>query len=109
MSFEFTPKQILALLVPSWQGIRNQRRNAGKGEFFRIAMFGSITFVFGLFVFGGFYRMLLYIGRFSEFTAPLTNQILDTVSTFILTVLFASTVITGTLDAISFGRSITSR
>ncbi len=65
-----------------------------KGEFFRIAMFGSITFVFGLFVFGGFYRMLLYIGRFSEFTAPLTNQILDTVSTFILTVLFASTVIT---------------
>ena len=38
--------------------------------------------------------MLLYIGRFSEFTAPLTNQILDTVSTFLLTVLFASTVIT---------------
>ena len=94
MSFEFTPSQILALLVPSWQGIRNQRRNAGRGEFFRIAMFGSIAFLFGLFVFAGFYRMLLYIGRFSEFTAPLTNQILDTVSTFLLTVLFASTVIT---------------
>ena len=94
MSFEFTPRQIVALLVPSWQSVRNQRRNAGKGEFFRVAMFGSLTFFFGLFVFAGFYRMLLYIGRFSEFTAPLTNQILDTVSTFLLTVLFASTVIT---------------
>ena len=94
MSFEFTPRQIVALLVPSWQSVRNQRRNAGKGEFFRVAMFGSLTFFFSLFVFAGFYRMLLYIGRFSEFTAPLTNQILDTVSTFLLTVLFASTVIT---------------
>ena len=34
MSFEFTPSQILALLAPSWQGIRNQRRNAGKSDFF---------------------------------------------------------------------------
>jgi ABC-2 type transport system permease protein len=94
LSFEFTPRQIVALLVPSWQSVRNQRRQAGKGELFRMAMFGSLTVFFGLFVFGGFYRMLLYIGRFSEFTAPLTNQILDTVSTFLLTVLFASTVIT---------------
>ncbi len=94
MSFEFTPSQILALLAPSRQGIRNQRRNEGKGDFFRIAMFGSIAFLLSLLVFGGLYWMLVFIGRFSEFTAPLTNQILDTVSTFLLTVLFASTVIT---------------
>lgn len=94
MSFEFTPNQVLALLEPSWRGMRNRRRNAGKGDLLRILLFGAVSLLFGLFVFGGFYRMLLYIGRYSEFTAPLTHQILDTVSTFILTVLFASTVIT---------------
>ncbi len=94
MTFEFTARQILALLVPAGQGLRNQRHKAGKGELFRILLFASITLAFGLLVFGGFYRLLLYIGRFSEFTAPLTHQILDTVSTFVLTVLFASSVIT---------------
>jgi ABC-2 type transport system permease protein len=38
--------------------------------------------------------MLLYIGQFDEFTAPLTHRILDTVSNFVLTVLLASTVVT---------------
>lgn len=94
MTFELTPKQIVALLVPAWQGLRNQRRKAGKGEALRLLLFGSVTIAFGLLVFGGFYRMLLYIGRFSEFATPLTHQILDTVSTFVLTVLFASTVVT---------------
>lgn len=94
MSFEFTPTQIVALLRPSWQAVRNRRRNAGKGELVRLALFASVGLAFAFLVFGGFYQMLLYIGRYAEFTAPLTHQILDTVSTFILTVLFASTVIT---------------
>lgn len=94
MTFELTPKQIVALLVPAWQGLRNQRRMTMRGERVRMVLFGSITLAFGLLVFGGFYRMLLYIGRFSEFTAPLTHQILDTVSTFVFAVLFASTVVT---------------
>lgn len=94
MTLEFTPRQVLVLLAPPWQGIRNRRRNAGKSELFRVLLFGSIALMFGVLVFGGFHRMLLYIGRFSEFAAPLTHQILDTVSTFVLTVLFASTIIT---------------
>jgi ABC-2 type transport system permease protein len=49
---------------------------------------------FSLFVFGAFYRVLSYIGGFAEFTAPLTQQVLATVSTFIFTMLLASNVVT---------------
>ncbi len=94
MRFEFTPSQVAALLVPSWQSFRNRRRSAGKGDVLRGLLFAFVGLVFSLFVFGGFYRMLLYIGQFAEFTAPLTHQVLATTSTFILTVLFASTVVT---------------
>jgi ABC-2 type transport system permease protein len=93
-TFEFTPGQILFLLRPSWQGVRNARRQAGRNDWLRVLLFASVTLFFAAFVFFGFYRMLLYIGRFAEFAAPLTNQIIGTVSTFILTVLFASTVVT---------------
>ena len=94
MTFEFTPRQILFLLRPSWQSVRNRRRNSVKSDWLRVLLFGSVTLFFAVFVFAGFYSMLLYIGRYAEFTAPLTNQILASVSTFILTVLFASTIVT---------------
>ena len=94
MAMEFTPHQILSLLRPSWLAMRNRRRQAGKGDWLRVLLFAALTVLFGLFIFASFYRMLLYVGRFAEFTAPLTHQILGTVSAFILTVLFASTVIT---------------
>ena len=94
MTFEFTPRQILFLLRPSWQSVRNRRRQSAKSDWLRVLLFGSITLFFAVFVFAGFYSMLLYIGRFAEVTAPLTNQILASVSTFILTVLFASTIVT---------------
>jgi len=92
--FEFTPGQVAALLVPSWQSFRNRRRSTGKGDVLRGLLFAFVGLVFSLFIFGGFYRMLLYIGQFAEFTAPLTHQVLATTSAFILTVLFASTVVT---------------
>lgn len=94
MTFEFTPRQILFLLRPSWQSVRNRRRNSVKSDWLRVLLFGSVTLFFAVFVFAGFYSMLLYIGRYAEFTASLTNQILASVSTFILTVLFASTIVT---------------
>ncbi len=94
MRFEFTPGQVAALLVPSWQSFRNRRQKAGKSDVLRAFLFAFVGLVFSLFVFGGFYRMLLYIGQFAEFTAPLTHQVLGTTSTFILTMLFASTVVT---------------
>jgi ABC-2 type transport system permease protein len=53
-----------------------------------------VGLLFALFVFAGFYRVLLYIGQFDEFTAPLTHRVLDTVSSFVLTVLLASTIVT---------------
>ena len=45
-------------------------------------------------MFGAFYRVLSYIGGFAEFAAPLTQQVLATVSTFIFTMLLASNVVT---------------
>jgi ABC-2 type transport system permease protein len=60
----------------------------------RALLFVTVALLFALFVFAGFYRMLLYISQFSEFTAPLTHRILDTVSVFMLTVLLASTIVT---------------
>lgn len=94
MTFEFTLGQILFLLEPSWRSIRNRRRHSVRSDWLRMLLFGSVTLFFAAFVFAGFYSVLLYIGRFAEFTAPLTNQILASVSTFIITVLFASTIIT---------------
>ena len=94
MKPEFTPGDVAALLVPSWQAMRNARRHPERGDVLRTVLFGSVALLFGLLVFGGFYRVLVYIGRFAEFTAPLTHQILATVSTFVLTVLFASAIVT---------------
>jgi ABC-2 type transport system permease protein len=74
--------------------MRNRRRHAGRSDVLRASLFAAVALVFALFVFGGFYRMLLYVGQFAEFTAPLTHRVLDTVSTFILTVLLASTIVT---------------
>ncbi len=91
---EFTPRQILHLLTPSVLAFQNRRRLAGKGEFLRFTLFGGITVLFSLGIFAGFYRMLWYIGRFSEFTAPLTHQVLATVSVFLFAVLLASNVVT---------------
>ncbi len=94
MTLEFTPKDIGALLTPYFRGVRNRQRHAGRGDRLRALLFTSIGLLFALFVFAGFYRVLLYIGQFDEFTAPLTHRVLDTVSTFVLTVLLASTVVT---------------
>ncbi|HLE69374.1 MAG TPA: hypothetical protein VJH87_06810 [Vicinamibacteria bacterium] len=94
MTLEFTPASIAALLAPYFRGIRNQQRNAGRGELLRALLFASVGLLFALFVFAGFYRVLLYIGQFDEFTAPLTHRVLDTVSSFVLTVLLASTIVT---------------
>ncbi len=94
MNLEFTPASIGALLDPYLRGIRNRRRHAERGDRLRALLFASVAFLFALFVFAGFYRVLLYIGQFDEFTAPLTHRMLDTVSTFVLTVLLASTVVT---------------
>jgi ABC-2 type transport system permease protein len=94
LSFEFTPRQVAALLAPSFRAISNRRRKAGRADVLRALLFLAVGLVFALFVFAGFYRMLLYIGQFAEFTAPLTHRILDTVSVFLLTVLLASTIVT---------------
>jgi len=94
LTLEFTPASIAALLAPYFRGIRNQQRNAGRGELLRALLFASVGLLFALFVFAGFYRVLLYIGQFDEFTAPLTHRVLDTVSAFVLTVLLASTIVT---------------
>ncbi|MFQ5791231.1 MAG: hypothetical protein ACE5JI_12240 [Acidobacteriota bacterium] len=93
-TLEFTPRHIVQLLVPALLSVRNRHRQAGKGDWLRFLLFGSVTLVFALGIFGGFYWVLLYLGRFPEFTAPLTQQMLGTVSMFILTVLLASNVIT---------------
>jgi len=94
LTLEFTPASIAALLAPYFRGIRNQQRNAGRGELLRALLFASVGLLFALFVFAAFYRLLLYIGQFDEFTAPLTHRVLDTVSSFVLTVLLASTIVT---------------
>ena len=94
MTLEFTPASVAALLDPFFRGMRNRRRHARRGEIVRALLFATVAVLFGLFVFAGFYRVLLYIGQFDEFTAPLTHRVLDTVSTFVLTVLLASTVVT---------------
>jgi ABC-2 type transport system permease protein len=91
---EFTASQILALLSPSWRGLRNRRRLAGRSDVLRMVLFSGLSLLFALFIFAAFYRMLLYIGQFAEFTAPLTQRVLDTVSTFVLTVLLASAIVT---------------
>ncbi|HLE22307.1 MAG TPA: hypothetical protein VJB88_14440 [Vicinamibacteria bacterium] len=91
---EFTPRQIVHILTPSLFALRNRRRAADRVDFLRAALFGGITLLFSLGIFAGFYRVLVYIGQFSEFTAPLTQQILATVSMFLFTVLLASNVVT---------------
>ncbi len=94
MTLEFTPASIAALLAPHFRGARNRQRNAGRGDLVRALLFASVALLFALFVFAGFYRVLLYIGQFDEFTAPLTQRVLDTVSSFVLTILLASTIVT---------------
>ncbi|HSF15640.1 MAG TPA: hypothetical protein VLK65_08810 [Vicinamibacteria bacterium] len=94
MNLEFTPGQVALLLAPSVRGIRNGQRRAGRWELVRALLFGGLALLFALLVFAGFYRVLLYIGQFAEFTAPLTLRVLDTVCTFLLTVLMASTIVT---------------
>lgn len=94
MTLEFTPASIATLLAPFFRGIDNRRRSANRGDLLRAFLFASVGLLFALFVFAGFYRVLLYIGQFDEFGAPLTHRVLDTVSTFVLTVLLASTVVT---------------
>ncbi|MGH9389363.1 MAG: putative ABC transporter permease subunit, partial [Vicinamibacteria bacterium] len=94
MTLEFTPASIAALLAPHLRGVRNRQRHAGKGDLLRGLLFASVSLLFAFFVFAGFYRVLLYIGQFDEFTAPLTHRVLDAVSTFVLTVLLASTIVT---------------
>ena len=94
MTWEFTPRDVARLLTPSFLAARNRRLLANRSDFLRAALFGGVTIVFSLGIFAAFYRMLIYIGRFSEFTAPLTHQILATVSVFLFTVLLASNIIT---------------
>ena len=94
MTLEFTPRQIWWLLSPSLLGIRNRRRKAEKGDWLRMFLFVSMAILFSLGIFGAFFKMLSYIAGFSEFAAPLTHQILATVSMFLLTVLLASNVVT---------------
>lgn len=91
---EFTPADIVLLLKPAWQSTRNRRRSAGRGDWLRFTFFGGVTLFFAVGIFAAFYRVLLYVARFPEFTAPLTHQILATVSTFVLTILLASNVVT---------------
>ncbi len=94
MTWEFTPRDVARLLTPSFLAARNRRLLANRSDFLRAALFGGVTIVFSLGIFAAFYRMLIYIGRFSEFTAPLTHQILATVSVFLFTVLLVSNIIT---------------
>ena len=94
MKWEFTPRDVARLLAPSFLAARNGRRFAGKSDLLRAALFGGVTIVFSVGIFAGFYRVLVYVGRFSEFTAPLTHQMLATVSVFLFTVLLASNIVT---------------
>jgi ABC-2 type transport system permease protein len=94
LSREFTPADVVHLLRPSLFAARNRRRFAGRSDLLRAALFGGVTLVFSVGIFAGFYRVLVYVGRFSEFTAPLTHQMLATVSVFLFTVLLASNIIT---------------
>lgn len=94
MTLEFTPRQVVWLLAPAWLGLLNRRRQAGKGDWFRLLLFGGVASSFSLGIFGAFYHLLTYVGSFSEFASPLTHQILATVSTFVLTVLLVSNIVT---------------
>ncbi len=94
MTPEFTPHQIWWLLSPSLQGMRNRREKAGRDDWLRFLLFGGLAVVFSVGIFGAFFQMLSYIAGFSEFAAPLTHQILATVAMFLLTILFASNVVT---------------
>jgi ABC-2 type transport system permease protein len=94
VTLEFTPGSVAALLDPYVRSVLNRRRHAGRGDRLRAFLFAFVGLLFALFVFAGFYRVLLYIGQFDEFTAPLTHRVLDTVSSFVFTVLLASTVVT---------------
>lgn len=91
---EFTAGQVFFLLRPSLLAVKNARRKAGRADWAKALLFALVALVFGLGVFYGFYRMLTYLARFAEFTAPLTHQILATVSVFLFTVLFASSIVT---------------
>jgi ABC-2 type transport system permease protein len=93
-SAEFAAGHIFHLLLPSLLAVKNARRQAGRADWVKLLLFALVALAFGLGVFGGFYRMLTYLARFAEFTAPLTHQILATVSVFLFTVLFASSVVT---------------
>jgi len=94
LTWDFTPRDVARLLTPAFLAARNRRLFANRSDFLRAAIFGGVTIVFSFGIFAAFYRMLIYIGRFSEFTAPLTHQILATVSVFLFTVLLASNIIT---------------
>jgi ABC-2 type transport system permease protein len=94
LTVAFTPRNIAHLLTPTLLVFSNRRRDAGRSDLLRTALFAGITILFALGIFAGFYQVLIYIGRFSEFTAPLTHQVLSTVSVFLLTVLLASNVVT---------------
>ena len=94
MKWEFTPRDVVRLLTPSILAARNRRRFARRSDLLRAALFGGVTIVFSVGIFAGFYRVLVYVGRFAEFTAPLTHQMLATVSVFLFTVLLASNIIT---------------
>jgi len=93
-SAEFTAGQVFHLLSPSLLSARNARRQAGRAEWVKALLFALVALGFGAGVFGGFYHMLNYLARFAEFTAPLSHQVLATVSVFLFTVLFASSVVT---------------
>jgi ABC-2 type transport system permease protein len=94
LKWEFTPRDVVRLLTPSILAARNRRRFARRSDLLRAALFGGVTIVFSVGIFAGFYRVLVYVGRFAEFTAPLTHQMLATVSVFLFTVLLASNIIT---------------
>jgi hypothetical protein len=80
LKWEFTPRDVVRLLTPSILAARNRRRFARRSDLLRAALFGGVTIVFSVGIFAGFYRVLVYVGRFAEFTAPLTHQMLATVS-----------------------------
>jgi len=91
---EFRLRQVLHLLAPSLLGVKNRRRALERGDVLKLALFTLVTVLFCTGIFAGFNRMLAYIGRFGEFTTPLTLQVLGTISMFLVTVVLTSSIVT---------------
>jgi ABC-2 type transport system permease protein len=90
---EFTARDLFQLLRPPVHALLNSRRRAGGGEHAKTMLSALLGLAFCFGIFAGFTRVLNYIARYPEFAAPLTAQILATVSVLVFTMLLASSVV----------------